>query len=120
MHITREMVRQDMPRIIAQKGEDFQYETHPGSGGTCTYVWDGEPDCLLARYLVDLGLPLEALTPHEGTSVDDLFFRGYMERYGFSADPEALHVMERLQYFQDNEFTWGDAYERTFNSTNEI
>lgn len=116
MHITYAMVKDDLPGIIAQRGGDFQYETHPGSGGTCMYVWDGQPDCLIGCYLADLGLPLEAFEAIEGSGIDSGFDNGHLEKYGFTAEREAITAMERIQNLQDNEYTWGDAYDRIFDS----
>lgn len=110
------MVQEDLPAIIAQRGADFQYEVHSGSGGTCMYVWDGQPDCLIGCYLADLGLPLEAFAAFEGSSIDMAFDGGYLKDYGFTAEYEALNAMERIQSLQDNEYTWGDAYNRVFDS----
>jgi len=110
------MVQEDLPAIIATKGEDFQYEVHPGSGGTCLYVWEGEPDCLIGCYLADLGLPLEAFSKFEGSGIDSAFGNGHLEEFGFTADYEAINAMERIQNLQDNQYTWGDAYDRIFDS----
>jgi hypothetical protein len=112
------MVREGIPDIIQQEGSAFQYSPHSGSGGTCTYVWEGEPDCLIGRYLVDLGLPIEAFLGHEGKGVDDLFLDGHLKKYEFSAEPEAILAMKNIQDLQDNELTWGEAYENTFNPEN--
>lgn len=116
MHITYSMVENDIPRIIAQKSTNFTYTTHSGSNGTCTYVWKGEPDCLIGRYLVDLGLPIEAFEPHEGKGVDDLFQDGHLEGYEFSAEPEAIIAMAKIQHLQDNDYSWGEAYNYTFDT----
>lgn len=121
MHITYSMVQEDMPGIIDfHGGREFTYTTLPGMGGTCQYVWKGKPSCLIGCYLVDLGLPMEAFKDVEGKGVDTLFFDGHLEKYGFTADTEAVYAMNKLQNFQDDSYSWGDAYDYTFDSTDEI
>lgn len=116
MHITYAMVRDDLPAIIATKGEDFKYETPPG--GTCLYVEHGAPSCLIGHYLIDLGFPSEAFMSLEGNGVESLFhednFKEIMASHGFTADPEAVYAMGKVQDLQDNEYYWGDAYSRVF------
>jgi len=108
------MVRDDLPGIIATRGDDFVYDTHPGSGGTCQYVWEGQPDCLFGCYLADLGVPVEAFAPFEGKSVDDLFVDGHLKEYGVTAEPEAILAMLGVQNLQDNNYSWGDSYRQIF------
>ena len=118
MHITYEMARDGIPAIIDTRGVDFVYQTHPGSAGTCMYVWDGKPDCLVGCFLADLGLPLDAFKDHEGSEIETAVEKGLLSDNGFTIDPEALHALGKLQYWQDDQAAWGTAYDRAFYSTN--
>lgn len=114
MHITYEDVKNEIPRIIATRGESFVYTTHRDADGTCMYVYKGKPDCLIGCYLADKGLPLEAFANAESKSIDDVFDEGHFEDYGFSADYDAIQAMVTLQLFQDDSYSWGEAYAGTF------
>lgn len=113
MHITYEMVRDDLPAIIATRGEDFVYTTHPAAGGTCMYVYKNKPDCLIGCYLADLGVPLEAFADVESKGIDDILNEGHLDTY-VTADHEAIHAMARIQQLQDDSYSWGDSYASTF------
>lgn len=116
MHITYAMVRDDLPRIIAVKGEDYQYDVP--FGGTCLYVDKGAPSCLIGHYLIDLGFPMEAFESYEGRGIESLFHeedgKEFMASHGFTADPEAVYAMGKVQDLQDNRYSWGQAYESVF------
>lgn len=114
MHITYAMVRDDMPRIIATKGENFTYSPPEGSDGTCQYIWNGKPDCLIGCYLVDLGIPIEAFESDQVKEISDLVLDGTLIKYGYTVEPEAAHAMSKLQWLQDLAYSWGDAYTSTF------
>lgn len=114
MHITYSMVRDDIPLIIDTRGRDYVYEVPRGAGGTCQYMWDGAPSCLIGTYLVDLGLPPEAFAEVEGKGIDDIVLQGHLSDYGFTVEPEALLAMGKIQDLQDNSYSWGDAYDYTF------
>jgi len=118
MHISHEMVRDGIPTIIETRGDDFVYQIHSGSGATCMYVWEGEPDCLIGCFLADLGLPLEAFNDHEGSEIETAVEKGLLSDNGFTIDPEALHLLGKLQYWQDAHEPWGVAYERALYSIN--
>lgn len=119
MLITYADVRDDMPRIIATRGDDFVYNPPRLANGTCQYVWDGEPDCLIACYLMDLGLPAEAFDTEQVKGIDDLILDGNLEEYGFTVEPSAMYALARLQNLQDDQYPWGDAYRMTFEYENE-
>lgn len=116
MHITYSMVRDGLSAIIAEKGEDFQYVVP--RGGTCLYVENDCPSCLIGHYLIELGFPMEAFTALEGNGVESLFhdenLKEIMASHGFTAEPEAVYAMGKVQDLQDNEYYWGDAYSRVF------
>lgn len=116
MHITYAMVRDGLPAIIAKKGEDFQYVVP--RGGTCLYVEEGAPSCLIGHYLIDLGFPMDAFKALEGNGAESLFheenLKEIMASHGFTAEPEAVYAMGKVQDLQDNEYYWGDAYSRVF------
>lgn len=118
MHITYSMVRDDLPAIIATKGEDFKYVFPPG--GTCLYVENGAPSCLIGHYLIDLGFPMDAFQAVEGNGIESLFheenFKEIMTSHGFTAEPDAIMALSRLQGIQDNGYSWGYAYNLTFDS----
>jgi hypothetical protein len=111
------MVKEDLIDIIAQEGENYRYVT-PEDGDTCLYVYEGRPSCLIGRYLVSLGIPVEAFADIEGKSVDDLFAANVFEPYGVTADYYAAAAMGGVQNHQDMGQTWGYSYNAVFDSDN--
>lgn len=101
-----------MPDIIETRGWDYEYSAPDGE--TCMYVWQGQASCLIACYLVDLGLPLEAFQGFEGKDIDDLFLSGHLAKFGFTAENEAILALGHMQNLQDSGHFWGDAYDHTF------
>lgn len=117
-HITYAMVRDGLPEVIAARGSHYTYEVPEGAQFTCRYAWEGCPSCMIGQYLNDLGFPLEGFDPVEGTDVEGLFRNGHMAKYGFTADPEAVYAMQKVQYLQDDGYAWGDCYARVFEDLN--
>ena len=118
MRITWLDVKNDLPSIIAQEGDDFVYLPPGGADDTCRYEWDGAASCLIARYLVSLGFPLEAFHGFEGSDIQDAIQEGLFNGTDFSAEPEAILAMYAVQNLQDTQFLWGDAYSQVFEPTN--
>jgi hypothetical protein len=118
MHITHEMVRIEMPAIIAQKGEEFVYAPPGGADGTCMYVWDDAPSCLIARYLVDKGVPVEAFDGFEGMDIDSALDGGILNGTGITVDDQAKLALTHLQWLQDDSTPWGLCYVNTFEDPN--
>lgn len=114
VHITYAMVRDEMPRIIETRGENFIYDPPKGTNSTCQYVWEGKPDCLIGCFLVDLGVPLEAFESDQVKEISDLVLDGTLERYGCNVEPEAMHAMAKIQWLQDLGYPWGYAYNNAF------
>ena len=66
--------------VVAEQGGSYVYprserpvpldwDMDPARGA-CFYVWEGEPDCLIGRTLVRLGLPLDLLEEQENEPAD--------------------------------------------------
>jgi len=110
------MVRDDLPLIIETKEEGFTYEAPKND--TCLYVHEGAPSCLIGHYLIDLGFPIDAFDELEGVGIESLFhenaYKVLMEEQGFTADPEAVYAMSKVQDLQDNGYSWETAYGRVF------
>lgn len=62
--------------VIAEVGPDFVYTKRPRGGvansDQCFYVWDGKPDCIVARILVRHGVPISELKRWEDTSANEM------------------------------------------------
>jgi hypothetical protein len=114
INITFDMVEESIPAIIAQEGPDFVYEAP--IEGSCVYVHQGKPSCLIGRYLIDMGVPVEAFDGYQTSDIDTLFSRNFFENYGITATDEAVQIMRTLQYNQDNDLSWGDTYNKSFDT----
>lgn len=117
--------------VVAEAGVDHVY-THRIQGDdeenapSCRYVFDGSPDCITARALARLGVPVDALAKLDCTKsgVSALIGLGYdfegMPYYISDpanllahADATALaaRALQTAQSVQDNGGTWGAALE---------
>lgn len=107
--ITYDDVVNELPAIIATRGEDFVYSVHEDSEFplTCTYVHNGEPDCLIGCYLASKGVPLEAFDHFESSAIDDAYYAG---KVPITITQEALTLLARIQMYQDASCTWGNAF----------
>ena len=115
-HITYDMVREDMPKVIATEGENFIYKTPPESNGVCQYVSQGKGSCLIGRYLIRMGVPVAAFVSINNLEVEDVFQGGYLDGYNITADPEAIKAMADIQFLQDHTHSWGGAYNAVFDT----
>ena len=123
VNITTESVLASFDKALAQKGEDFVYPTHIiDQFGTCRYVYDGEPSCIVGFVLADHGVPLTQLSIWEGNDS-----QGLIEGLEYSlditvSDPGAKTLLAIAQSVQDTDVrdyaerdeelpnnTWGNA-----------
>jgi len=119
-HITYEDVVAELPAIIATRGEDFVYSIHSDSEMpfTCTYIYNGEPDCLIGCYLVSKGVPIDVFAPYEGNGVDDLLAHPEFNKL-VTVTSEALKLLSDIQMNQDDYMTWGEAYTKAIENIKE-
>lgn len=114
MLITYANVKNELPNIIDEEGDEFVYLPPFGSNGTCRYVHNGTGSCLIGRYLISKGVPIENFERHEGQDVSDAIDTGLLEGTGITVEPEAIMAMNAVQYHQDNTEEWGVAYSKVF------
>lgn len=105
--ITRDDVVKELPDIIATRGEDFIYEVPSGAGGTCMYIWDDAPSCLIGCYLVSKGVPIDAFKRFEGSAIDDAYDKGCVP---IAIETDALSLLSRIQRYQDDSYSWGTSF----------
>jgi hypothetical protein len=98
-----------MKQVIAEAGPDYVYQKRNDvfTGGCC-YVYNGEPDCLIARVLSKMGVSVSAIKSWEGKAAYHMspkFDWACIKPIGL------LHPTTELlgtaQTFQDNGFPWG-------------
>lgn len=99
-----------LEETVEETGRDHVYDMeHKVEVGMCSYVHNGEPDCIIARVLSKLGVPVEWLATQEGTSAS-----GVMRRIGYSGTGPMDYgklswAATSAQNFQDNGGTFGGA-----------
>lgn len=108
-------VRNDIPGVIALKGENYVYKQPDGYN--CVYV-DEEtkcPSCLVGYYLInDLKVPISFFTGRQNfVEFPDLEGDLYRE-HGIIFTDEASEALTALQIYQDTGTSWGEAYEIIF------
>jgi len=101
--------------IVAEAGADFVYSKR-GAGetydGRCVYVWDGEPDCIVGKYLAKVGVPIDRLRKADSMGfgeparalLHDLEHQGMID-----IEPDAIRLLQETQYHQDQGRTWGHS-----------
>jgi len=100
----------DLEYIVDQFGHDHVYVKEPKPGqpaygnGGCWYVKDGEPDCLIAKFLFNRGWTIEELSSCESRSVFSAS-GDYPDRL----TNDEVSILSTAQQVQDNGKTWGEA-----------
>jgi hypothetical protein len=97
------------------QGEDYVYST---GGPSCYYAMDGQPSCIVGHVLVEVGVPVEQLTPrfyggageYSGGIAEQVL--GKLERAGVvEFTRKAKNLLAVAQYHQDVEIPWGECLE---------
>lgn len=90
--------------VVAEFGPNYVYMV--GLGGSCEYVRDRQPSCLIGRVLHRMGVDLEFLYYREGNGASDVM----RDVGGFST--VVLCAADDAQGAQDSAYTWGEALSR--------
>lgn len=95
---------------IALKGEDHVYEKRERRDGvgTCLYVHNNQPDCIVGCILHAAGVGLDTLSQFEGNGVWTVI-RKLEDRGVLKYDTDTSHFLVSLQGEQDFGATWGKA-----------
>lgn len=93
-------------------GEQPRFVYPSGDLGICTYVRNGEPDCIVGRVLHRLGWTVEELESYDGdglgTTITHLMDHEVLE---VEVEPAVYRFLDRLQSEQDCKTPWGKALE---------
>lgn len=102
-------------REIVAANPDFIYVKNPTPGcslqGSCDYVHNGKPDCLMAKALHALGTPVHVLAQCEG-----MLIRGVLGSVGVDVRSTDQHQragawLRAVQSSQDDGNEWGQCVE---------
>jgi len=103
---------------VVRGHESHVYKKHSGSGLSCHYAWDGQPDCIVGHVLVKVGVTVESLeygesrevTPGKYAMGDASEVLELLRKDGIvEFDDDAQMYLTRVQYHQDDETPWGEA-----------
>jgi len=103
--------------IVAEYGHDYVYTKRPfGHGASrCVYVYEGQPDCLVGKFLAAQGVSIEHLaegdTARFGSAAENLLDYLAQDRI-LGTDTETVVFLANLQYEQDQGSEWGVALRR--------
>lgn len=107
--LTYERVNSILDQILAEFGEDYVY-VKPNALDGCRYVHGvyplEQPGCIIGQLLHQLGVPLDALTRHEGKAADVVVKKLFPE-----TDWLVARYLSIIQEEQDSHETWGRAVE---------
>lgn len=111
IHLTRSRTENMIRRIINEKGHDFVYQPPDGrEGNGCVYVHQGEPSCLIAVLLCQLGVPVKALAECGAASellTAHLVVDGPRYEFEISWEPGMLGFLDAIQEAQDGQMRYG-------------
>lgn len=122
IEITRELTATLLEEMVAEAGEDFVYAKRQTNTGApaCRYVWQGEPDCGVGKFLHTLGVPLTELEDADkynfggGQPARSLLDR--LEQEGvITIDWVSKRALAEFQYSQDMGSAWGTALRHALN-----
>lgn len=100
--------------VVAEAGEDFKYEKKPVDNSPyniCVYVWERKADCLAARVLALLGMPLDDMAKYEGNACDRMAPSSLTnsDRPVAPVGLYALATLRAAQNYQDRGVAWGEC-----------
>lgn len=109
--ITLDSVREGLLALVRLEGEGFIYQK---SWGVCTYVREGRGDCIVGRFLIAKGVPVDRLeaadAANHGNGVAARSLLRQLKEEGVVAyDELVLQVLDNVQHHQDIGYTWGFA-----------
>lgn len=107
--ITLDSVRTGLLALVEQEGEDFIYKKN---NGNCTYTRGGKGDCLVGRFLIAEGVPVERLEAADRLGAGlraPVLLRQLVDEGVITVAEPALGVLDIAQDFQDCGETWGES-----------
>lgn len=128
--ITEDNVREHFTAILADKGAEYTYTT-TGRAGSCVYVDDNGPSCIIGQLLSRVGVPLDViahlddrvmLEDEEGTeyeagdtALSSLIDGNVLHGFGIEIQDEHLEtVLKQAQDEQDQGVHYGAVIGNTF------
>lgn len=119
IEITIETVEKGLRALVDQYGENFVYDKHETECGSfeCTYVRDGQADCIVGKFLVAQGVPLERLAEadlafHGAGLPADCLLSELRHEGCITISGESISALKEVQYQQDDGNPWGVAVRR--------
>ena len=112
IELNRSLVDTYLDEAVAEFGEDYVYSQD--DTGSCNYVRNGAPSCLVGQVLAKAGVPLDRLAAADcgafggGTCANDLL-EELAEEGILSYDSQVIRLLFKVQYRQDSGYTWGDS-----------
>jgi hypothetical protein len=109
IEITQEKFMSALRDAVAEKGDDYVYSRLDGYVGTCLYVHDDEPGCIMGNALHRMGVSLDQLGDKEGEGITSVL--EYLHNRGIIGDYPSLDLekLSSIQAAQDCGSTWGKA-----------
>lgn len=110
IEITLESAIEGVTAIVEEFGENYVYERPYGA--SCLYVFDGQPSCIVGKFLAKVGVPLERLARADearGVIARDLIGQLEYEDVIATDVPEVGRFLDVLQSEQDSGYHWGEA-----------
>lgn len=113
--------------VVAEAGRDHQYHGKgyaPNSTQVpreCNYVTAGKPDCIVARTLFRLGVPIAVLDQWEGISAWGMCEANHVAGYPTPLlTDNAASILDRAQGMQDRNHPWGSCLDAAEDRAREL
>jgi len=103
--------------VVAEYGHDHVYTKRLFGHGSsrCVYVYEGQPDCLVGKFLAAQGVSVEHLAAGDtgvfGSAAENLLNYLAQARV-LNTDTDTVMFLANLQYEQDKGSEWGVALRR--------
>ena len=118
IEITKQSLIEGLEAIVAEYGADYVYPAKERRGRSedreCFYVHEGQPDCIVGKFLHSVGVPLERL--QEADDSADASAMTLLTELAWAnvinADLGVRQALSVAQRWQDWGYTWGDALQR--------
>lgn len=115
--ITRVSALEGLKALVEEHGEDFVYQSIESAETSCTYVRDGEPSCMIGKFLAAVGVPLERLEQADWFGGDPAaaLICKLVDEGVLDVENGVRGILAAAQVAQDSGDTWGLAYGRAAN-----
>lgn len=106
--------------VQALKGVAKLAKADPDIYRACRWVQDGQPYCIVANYLHDLGIPAAVLKQFGTMKFSTYGVEVALEDHGIVFETRAQRLLQSIQTYQDTGLNWGEALDNIIEDFSDV